>query len=559
MSSNSFDNVSEIKRRLSIVDIVSEYVQLKQAGNSMKGLSPFKSEKTPSFFVSPDKEVFYCFATQKGGDMFTFIQEVEGIEFKDALKLLADKAGVELQHNVGTGEKKKEIDRLLSILKEAQEFFVSNTNQKTNDYLVKRGLSEQATKEFGIGISKNEWDALAKHLTTKGFDKKDIENTGLVISKDNKIFDRFKRRLMFPIHNQKGELVGYSGRQFENEDDGYGKYVNTPETMLYNKSELLYGLDKAKEYIRKFDYSIVVEGYFDVILSHQSGFKNTVAVCGTALTDGQIKLLKRYSDNVIMSFDGDDAGVKAILRNAKELLKFGMSVKVVDIHDTEDPADIILRDKNQWKEKIKDSLPIFKFICKIANSKEGTSKSKFISDEIIPFLVSINDDIVQELSIKEVAEELDMSKEAISKKIQETAQDSEIPTETIIETNKLNNEHSILDLIAYSIENDIKLKLMDDGELTEVFLKLINFPEGYDKKVGILRYENEKNTNTLKDMAIIELKDKGVEFVLDKLKNKRREIASEVSENKTRVKEVELKDVESAINKITGCKFDGYE
>ncbi len=276
--------VQQIKERLSIEEVVSSYIKLDRAGANLKARCPFHNEKTPSFFVSPDRGSYYCFGCGAKGDIFTFIEEFEGLDFKGALKILAERAGVPLvQYNK---EKEGEKERLYKAMEEATKFFEKNLveNQEALKYLRERGLENKTIRDFRIGFVKNDWRELYSHLQMIGFTDIEIEKAGLAKKTEKGMYDRFRGRIMFPISDSSGRIIAFSGRILE--DDGKSaKYLNSPETPIFNKSSVLFGIDKAKDSIRKNNFSILVEGQMDLILSHQAGFKNTVASSGTAMTD----------------------------------------------------------------------------------------------------------------------------------------------------------------------------------------------------------------------------------------------------------------------------------
>jgi len=302
-------NVENIKDRLSIEELVGQYVELKSAGSNLKGKCPFHSEKTPSFIVSPVRQTYHCFGCGVGGDIFTFVQEIEGLDFKGALKMLADKAGVELTFEQGM--KKDEKDSLFSILESVTVHYVRNLeeNKEALKYLEERGLTKETIKSFRIGLALNEWNGALDYLKTFGFSEKLIEEAGLIKKGDRGFYDRFRSRIMFPINDNIGRVVAFSGRNFQ-----FGgltpelkvepaKYINSPETALYHKSKILYGYDRARQAIRKNNFSILVEGQMDLIATHQAKYTNTVALSGTALTQDHIKLLSRMSDNLVLSLE----------------------------------------------------------------------------------------------------------------------------------------------------------------------------------------------------------------------------------------------------------------
>jgi DNA primase len=330
--------VQQIKERLSIEEVVSSYIKLDRAGVNFKARCPFHNEKTPSFFVSTERNNYYCFGCGAKGDIFTFVEEFEGLDFKSTLKILAEKAGVVLTEF--NKEKEGEKDRLYGIIEEATKFFEKNLveNKEVNIYLKNRGLEDKTKKDFRIGFALLDWRKLFDFLKSKNFTDKEIETAGLAKRPDDKnkaMYDRFRGRIMFPIADSSGRVIAFSGRIFV--DDGKSaKYLNSPETPIFNKSSVLFGIDKAKDSIRKNDFSILVEGQFDLILSHQAGFKNTVASSGTAMTDSLVSkeniinnlgLITRLSKNIVLAYDADKAGISASNRFAKIALYLGMDVK----------------------------------------------------------------------------------------------------------------------------------------------------------------------------------------------------------------------------------------
>ena len=418
--------VDKIKERLNILEVVGAYIKLDRAGMNWKGKCPFHNEKSPSFFVSPERGYYYCFGCGAKGDIFTFVQNFEGQDFRGALKILADRAGVEL-----TFEKpgvRDERERLFSVMEEATNFFISKLTPTSpaHEYLIKRGLTEKTIKEWRIGFVPDVWRDLSDHLRRLGFSDQEMEKAGLFKRTDSAAYDRFRGRIIFPLFDSAGRVIAFSGRILVNSDDA-AKYLNSPETPLFTKSEVLYGFDKAKTNIRKFDYSILVEGQMDLLQSHQAGFNNTVASSGTALTVNHLRLLKRISNRVIMAFDSDTAGTKAATRAWKMALALGMEVKIAQIPEGFDPADLILKGldgkgttgKEDWKEVLKDAKHIIDFLLsKVLIEKE---KDKIddrrtaldIREQIFPYLVLLESSTEQAHYVKKIAEAVGLKEEAI--------------------------------------------------------------------------------------------------------------------------------------------------
>lgn len=410
------DAVEKIKEKLSIVDVISPYVELHKAGKNFKGKSPFTSEKTPSFYVSPDRGMYYCFSSSQGGDIFTFVEKMEGVDFKGALKILADKAGVEL---VPEDPKKRDLrDTLYQVLEDTTKFFEMTLN-KSDDalgYLKKRQVSNETISKWRIGYAPNDWRQLKEFLSAKGYEEKVMLQAGLVKQADQgkQPYDVFRDRIMFPIMDPSGRVIGFSGRVLSKDSEA-PKYVNSPETMLFNKSEALYGYDKAKHGIHKLDFSLIVEGQFDVVLSHQAGYKNAVAVSGTALTPGHVSLLQRLSNRVVLALDADRAGVSAVKRAAELMLARGIDLKVARLHGGKDPADLVAEDPNLLKKDIKDATHVIEFLLNLLK-EECSDERKFkirARDEILSYLLLIESHIDRDHFANLIADRLGINVESV--------------------------------------------------------------------------------------------------------------------------------------------------
>lgn len=390
--------VEQIKERMPIEDVVSSYIKLDRFGANFKARCPFHNEKTPSFFVSPERGSYYCFGCGVKGDIFTFVEEFEGLDFKGALHLLAERAGVELKNFNKQEESEK--DKLYRVMEEASKFFEKNitTNTEIVVYLKNRGLKDETIKEFRIGFAVLDWRTLYEYLSQKGFKDIEIERAGLIKKTEKGYYDRFRGRIMFPISDSSGRIIAFSGRIFF--DDGKSaKYLNSPETPIFNKSSVLFGIDKAKDSIRKNNFSILVEGQMDLILSHQAGFKNTVASSGTAMTDTVISkeniinnlgLVNRLSKNIVLAYDADKAGINASNRFAKIALALGMDVKVAKMTDGMDPADMISKTGiDSWREAIRDSKHFIEFMLeRILKDASGDTRKvgRNIKERLLPFV-----------------------------------------------------------------------------------------------------------------------------------------------------------------------------
>ncbi len=363
--------VEEIKAKLDIADLIGSYISLNLAGSNLRARCPFHNEKTPSFMVSREKQIWHCFGCGKGGDIFTFVQEYEGLSFPEAMKLLAEKANVSLQ-NYQTLPKENynllyEINHLTAEFYQEILFDKSATSQKVLDYLLNRGVTIDSIKKWGLGLSTEVWDQAYNYLLNKKFSDNDIFQAGITVKKKDGsgYVDRFRKRLMFPIFDAAGRVVAFTSRTlqgivYQDEDFG-GKYINSPQTNIYDKSKILYGWHLAKAAIKQKDYLIIVEGNLDAILSQQAGTNNTVAVSGTALTIDHLKLIKRYTTNVILAFDGDTAGSNAALRSISLAWGQEMNMKILVLPESKDPADIVKQDKNQWLKLVRDSIPVMDY------------------------------------------------------------------------------------------------------------------------------------------------------------------------------------------------------
>lgn len=412
-------SVDQIKSKIDIVTLVSSYIKLEKAGTNFKGRCPFHNEKTPSFFVSGDRGSYYCFGCQAKGDIFTFVQEFEGLDFIGSLKVLAERAGVELD-NYKNGEK-TEKERLFSVLETAVFFFQNklSENKTALDYLYSRGLNDDSIKNFRIGYAPSEWRQLHEYLSSKGISDKDMISVGLVKQKDNVAsrsgyYDTFRGRIMFPISDSSGRVVGFSGRILV-PDDKAPKYLNTPETELFNKSEVLFGLDKAKKDIRLKDYSILVEGQMDLVMMHQVGLTNTVASSGTALTEMHLTKLRRLSERVMMSFDSDSAGFNASDRSAKIALSLGMDLKLVQMPEGKDPADLAKDDPELLKECFRNSKSIVDFYVDTLLSKNLDPKDLAIEirKNVLPYIAQMKDKTDQSHWVSVIKKKTFLNEEAL--------------------------------------------------------------------------------------------------------------------------------------------------
>lgn len=435
-------DVEEIKNRIGIIDLVGEYIRLTKAGSNWKALCPFHNEKTPSFMVSEERRSFHCFGCGKGGDIFTFVMEMEGIGFREALEQLAQKAGVQLKKYEGAGKKEDSVKpKLFNILELAAKWYEKNLWEgkgkgKILDYLRGRGLADETIKKFRLGYAPEGWRNVLDFLLKRDYKIEEITRTGLLVEKSvsseqrtvnnetgkdlnsntGHYYDRFRDRIMFPIQDIMGRVVGFSARVAPGGDEKTAKYINTPQTELYDKGKILYGLHLAKTEIKKQDAVILVEGNTDVIASHQAGFPNTIAVSGTALTPDQVKTIKRYAENLKMGFDMDAAGQAAAKRSIKICLENELDVKIILLDGGKDAADVIRENPKSWREAIERSESILDYYFKDAFSCHDAKKpagKKKIARELLNVIKDIANPVEQAHWVKILAEKLNTSEKAL--------------------------------------------------------------------------------------------------------------------------------------------------
>jgi len=429
--------IESIKARLDIVDVIGSYIKLQKAGMNYRAVCPFHSEKKPSFFVSPSKQIFKCFGCGKFGDIFKFVMEIEGVEFGDALKILAKRAGVELKRQ--NPELKTERKRLYEIMGLGCEFFEKQLNNskaglESKKYLLDRGITEESIKKWRLGYSPNpqkgKWEVLTDFLISKGYERKEIINTGLAIKKEStgavQSYDRFRGRIMFPIFDLNSQIIGFGGRiTKDKEDKEVAKYINTPNTLLYNKSFTLYGLNPGRVEIRKKDFCVLVEGYTDVILSHQAGFQNTVATSGTALTPFQLKILKRYSQNLITAFDMDIAGDSATRRGIDLAQEQDFQIKVIIMPKGTDPADVVCKSPKEWQKLIDSAKSILDFYFDSAFlkfNKDSPEGKRGISNALLSIISKIPSKILQSHWTQKLSRGLKVSEESVIQELKKVFQ-----------------------------------------------------------------------------------------------------------------------------------------
>ena len=431
--------VLQIKERLNIVEVVGAYVKLQKAGRNWRACCPFHKERTPSFNVSPERGSYMCFGCGEKGDVFSFVQKMDGVEFGAALRQLAERAGVELPKRgqgayiAPTPEQTEKVDRLREICDAATAFLEEQllANDAVKKYVAERGVTDETRGRWRIGYAPAQWRTLSEHLTARGFSQDDIIDAGLSLrsqKRTDEIYDRFRGRIMFPLFDASGRAIAFSGRFFEKTEGGHeegepAKYVNSPETELFKKSRVLYGFDKAKEAVRKHDCVMLVEGQFDVVLSHQAGLPFVVAVSGTALTEEHLGLLGRFTKRVIMALDNDAAGLKAGLRGTQMALGLGFDVKVPVIEGGKDPADLVRQDPEILRAAVRSATTAIEFFLHALRpmAKDERGYKRLAETHVVPLIAAVKSKIDQAHFVRITAEALNVPEDAVRAEVAKAA------------------------------------------------------------------------------------------------------------------------------------------
>ncbi len=524
----TIDQVFEIAL---VEQVIGEFVQLKKAGSNFKGFSPFTDEKTPSFMVSPVKQIWKDFSTGKGGNVISFLMEHEHFSYPEAIRWLAKKYNIEIEETEQSDEQRKlinERESMFLVSKFAKDYFhqvLFNTQRGRAiglSYFKERGFREDIIKKFDLGYCKNEWDNFTKTALDKGFDVKYLKSTGLTIIKESmekdKMFDRFKGRVMFPIHSMSGRILGFGGRILTN-DKKASKYLNSPESEIYHKSKILYGIYQAKKEIAKQDNCYLVEGYTDVISFHQSGIKNVVASSGTALTSEQIRLVYRLTNNITVLFDGDPAGIRASLRGIDLILEQGMNVKVVAFPEKEDPDSFA---KGHSDAELKAYLTgnardfiNFKVSLLLGDAQQDPIKKAGLIRDIITSISKIPDGIQREVYVQECARIMDISErvlfselaQLINKNNKEKQQQKSQPQLQPVKESVLRSKTDSLVLLEKEI---IRILLLYGNEEVE-FINWVHIQDKY----GRLVLEKEEYINKVSNELYLNLQEDEIEFTND--------------------------------------------
>ncbi len=423
MSPRYVDHIADVVlQHCDIVSVISKYTPLKKAGRNYKALCPLHGEKTPSFVVSEEKQLFHCFGCGAGGSAIQFIMQMERLEFIEAIEALAEQCGLDLsQYEVQQANPQagKELQKLQEIVREAAVFYIRQLQNMPNAgyaYLAGRGLNDELIKEFGLGLAPDGWDHLIRHLTAKGYDNRLMEKAGLTVMRENKsgYYDRFRNRVMFPIQDGRGKVIGFGGRVL---DDSVPKYLNSPESVLFDKGKTLYGFHMARKHTGDAGVLIMVEGYMDVVSLHQHGVKNAVATLGTAMTSHHAGIVKRTAKEVVLAYDSDSAGVKATLRGIEILDAAGLRARVVDLGAYKDPDEFIRAEgQDAFNEIIRDALPgtgfVLKNIAKAYNLDSGYEQLKYL-DEAVAVLRRVRNSVERETYVLQLSQQTKKSPESI--------------------------------------------------------------------------------------------------------------------------------------------------
>ncbi len=419
------DSIKDLVRdKMRIEEVIGSYVTLVPFGKNYKACCPFHNEKTPSFNINTDKQMFYCFGCKKGGDVFSFIQEIEHVDFKEALKLLAEKAGVDLRQSAELSKEMKQKKILLQIHEYATRFYQLLLVQQSHvlDYLKQRGLLADTVKHWRIGYAPDGFHQLTTILRKKGFSDQDLIASGLVAKGEKGLYDRFRGRIMFPITDSQGKVIAFSGRLMpgtaEAERGSVGKYINSPETMIYHKSNALFGFSFAKKTLAEKKNVILVEGQFDVILLHQAGYTNTVALSGTAGTASHVEQLHRFCSELIIATDSDHAGIQSAYKIAEIGYQFDCDISVVLLPEGKDPADIINQDKLLWENYFSDKKDYITFHGETTKKLSLRERIHAVETNLFPILAQLPNHVHRDAKLQSIANLLQVSQESIRKEFQ---------------------------------------------------------------------------------------------------------------------------------------------
>ncbi len=524
ISRSTIDRVFETAR---VEEVIGEFVQLKKAGSNFKGLSPFTDEKSPSFMVSPVKQIWKDFSTGKGGNAVSFLMEHEHYSYPEAIKFLAKKYNIEIEETVQTDQEKEQMNEresMFLVSNFAKEYFhdiLFNSTQGKSiglSYFKERGFSEETIKRFDLGYCLDNWDSFTNEALKKGYDIKYLASTGVTIVRENKQFDRFKGRVMFPIHSMSGRILGFGGRTLSS-DKKTAKYVNSPESDIYHKSKILYGIYQAKKEIAKQDNCYLVEGYTDVISLYQSGIENVVASSGTALTSDQIRLVHRLTKNITVLFDGDAAGIRASIRGIDLILEQGMNVKVITFPDGDDPDSFAKKHSEaSLREHLEESSQDFinfKVSLLMKDTNNDPVKKAGLIRDIVTSISKIPDSIQREVYVQECSRIMEISERVLFSELAQL-----ISKNTKDYKNNQQKENQSLEVVKKQTEQlkEVNSLFILEKEIIRILLlfgnqetDFVDFIEVEDEE-GVIRLEKEKYTNQVSKELYLNLQDDEIEF-----------------------------------------------
>ena len=531
ISRSTIDRVFETAR---VEEVIGEFVQLKKAGSNFKGLSPFSDEKSPSFMVSPVKQIWKDFSTGKGGNAVSFLMEHEHYSYPEAIKFLAKKYNIEVEETVQTDQEKEQMNEresMFLVSNFAKEYFHDILMYSTQgkaiglSYFKERGFNEDSIKKFDLGYCLDNWDSFTNEALKKGYDIKYLASTGVTIVRENKQFDRFKGRVMFPIHSMSGRVLGFGGRTLSS-DKKTAKYVNSPESEIYHKSKILYGIYQAKKEIAKQDNCYLVEGYTDVISFYQSGIENVVASSGTALTSDQIRLVNRLTKNITVLFDGDAAGIRASIRGIDLILEQGMNVKVVAFPDGEDPDSFAKKHSEaslrEYLENSSQDFINFKVSLLMKDANNDPVKKAGLIRDIVTSISKIPDSIQREVYVQECSRIMEISErvlfselaQLISKNTQDFKKNQQKEKQSFEVVKKQTEQLKEVNSLFILEREIIRILLLFGNQETD----FVDFIEVEDED-GVIHLEKEKYTNQVSKELYLNLQDDEIEFSNEIFKN----------------------------------------
>jgi len=572
--------IEKVRDKLDIVDVVGSYLKLEKTGINFRACCPFHSEKKPSFFVSPTRQTWRCFGCGVGGSVFDFVMQIEGIEFGDALKLLAKKAGVELQ--TFTPQMKTDRTRLYEICELGCKFFEkqlekTSEGKKVGKYLLDRGLTKESIAKWRIGYAPDQWRGLSDFLVSRGYKREEIVKAGLATEseKAKSAYDRFRGRIIFPIFDLNSQVVGFGARIKEGVQDT-AKYINTPSTVLYDKSNIVYGLNFGKVELRRKDHVVLTEGYMDVIMAHQAGFENTVASSGTALTFNQLRILKRYTSNLYTAFDMDIAGDLATKKGIDLAQKEDFSIRVIKMPEGQDPADVIHEDPEKWKKTVAEAVDIFTFYFDSAFAKYDKSTpegKKQIAKILLPKIKDIPNSIIKAHWIQKLSNSIKIAESAVIDEMKKIVTKQEKTEEKVEKKPEQKTRRQILEerIICLAFKNPERLELLEDLSMFSKEAEEILSCYKKDRDVKkVLEKMDKKGENIKKKvddvLLMADIEDFGAEqgeIIEDEiglcleelekldLKTKLKELSNEIKQAEEKDDQKKLKQLIEEFNKIT--------